>query len=245
MPATTPVYGIPYQELGDAPHGPNLGSQGFLEVEVELQRMDTVPTVNTYIADATWTKPANAKYLEIEGQAPGGPGGGAQNPAAGQQSAGAGGSAGNYSKTVIAASAVGATVAVTVSPPGTALSGGVGNNSGNVSFGTHCVANGGQAGGVIAAGNTNAGFIGAAPPSLAGSAGQIQDVGEGGGFAKREILDGAVLTITSGSGGNSPNGGGGRARENLGAGLDGGQYGAGGGGALATPGGGRQTRNRG
>ncbi len=40
MPATTPVYGIPYQELGDAPHGPNLGSQGFLEVEAELIRID-------------------------------------------------------------------------------------------------------------------------------------------------------------------------------------------------------------
>lgn len=40
MPATTPVYALRYQELGDAPHGPNLGQNLALDVEAQLVRLD-------------------------------------------------------------------------------------------------------------------------------------------------------------------------------------------------------------
>jgi hypothetical protein len=46
MTSLTPVYGIPYQTLADAPDGPNLGEDGFLEVEQELVRIDAAIVAN-------------------------------------------------------------------------------------------------------------------------------------------------------------------------------------------------------
>lgn len=40
MADTTPVYGLPYQELGDAPDGPSLGEDLAGAVETELVRID-------------------------------------------------------------------------------------------------------------------------------------------------------------------------------------------------------------
>lgn len=40
MADTTPVYGLPYQELGDAPDGPALGEDLAVAVETELVRID-------------------------------------------------------------------------------------------------------------------------------------------------------------------------------------------------------------
>lgn len=36
----TPTYGLRFQELGDAPHGPNLGADLAADVEAELERID-------------------------------------------------------------------------------------------------------------------------------------------------------------------------------------------------------------
>ena len=45
--ATTPVYGIPYPVLGDTPNGPSQMQALALEVENELQRIDTaISTIN-------------------------------------------------------------------------------------------------------------------------------------------------------------------------------------------------------
>lgn len=40
MADQTPVYGLRFQELSDAPHGPNLGDDLALDVETELIRID-------------------------------------------------------------------------------------------------------------------------------------------------------------------------------------------------------------
>ncbi len=40
MPDTTPIYGLRFQELGDAPDGPGLGEDLALDVEAELTRID-------------------------------------------------------------------------------------------------------------------------------------------------------------------------------------------------------------
>lgn len=40
MADTTPTYGLPFQELGDAPDGPTLGEDLALAVEAELARID-------------------------------------------------------------------------------------------------------------------------------------------------------------------------------------------------------------
>lgn len=234
MAGTTPIYGFPYQELGDPPHGPNLGKQLAEEVEVELQRVDArivlADNVQVFTSGGTWNKPANAKTIRVRVQAGGGAGGGAPATGAGQQSGGAGGGGGGYAETFLQSGDAASSVAVTVGAAGTGVSGATGNSGGTSSFGSHASATGGSGGGVVAAGNTNASFIGSA--GGAGTAGQVQCGGSGGGFVKREILDGAVLTITSGYGGNSVLGGGARPRESVGAGLAGTNYGGGGGGGL-------------
>lgn len=41
MAGTTPIYGFPYQELSDPPHGPNLGQDLAEALETEIDRIDT------------------------------------------------------------------------------------------------------------------------------------------------------------------------------------------------------------
>jgi hypothetical protein len=62
MPDTTPVYGLPYQAVTDAPDGPNLGEDLALAVEDELTRIDaSIATINgltVAIAAEATTQPA-------------------------------------------------------------------------------------------------------------------------------------------------------------------------------------------
>lgn len=53
MPATTPVYALRYQELGDAPHGPNLGQNLALDVEAQLVRLDDPTPVGKMVGAST------------------------------------------------------------------------------------------------------------------------------------------------------------------------------------------------
>lgn len=62
MPATTPVYGIPYELISDPPDGADLGESGFLAVEDELVRIDA-------FADAMDTR-LDAVITESAGTAP-------------------------------------------------------------------------------------------------------------------------------------------------------------------------------
>jgi hypothetical protein len=57
MPGTTATYGLPYQELTDAPDGPALGQNLAEAVEAELERIDAAvaPLLNTWAAyTPTW-----------------------------------------------------------------------------------------------------------------------------------------------------------------------------------------------
>lgn len=52
--ATTPIYGLPYQGLTDAPHGPNLGEELAEAVETELTRIDTDLVKPDIVLAETW-----------------------------------------------------------------------------------------------------------------------------------------------------------------------------------------------
>lgn len=52
MPATTPIYALPYQGLSDPPHGPDLGENLALAVEAQLARIDAAAA-----ADVTAWRP--------------------------------------------------------------------------------------------------------------------------------------------------------------------------------------------
>lgn len=62
MSATTPVYALPYQELTDPPHGPDLGRLLALAVEAELVRIDlrAAPGWTDWAASFAWTSSGTA-----------------------------------------------------------------------------------------------------------------------------------------------------------------------------------------
>lgn len=62
MPGATPTYGFPYQQLGDPPHGPNLGEQLALAVEAALA--DAVATAAADLATAVADAAANLAAAE-------------------------------------------------------------------------------------------------------------------------------------------------------------------------------------
>ena len=178
------------------------------------------PTVQSFTASGTYTKPANLKYVVVEVQAAGGGGGGAAS-ASGQSSGGGGG--GGFSRKVIPASSVGATETVTIGAAGT---GGIGNVNGTAgavsSFGSHASATGG--GGGINSGSTRVGGSGGI-----GSLGDLNISGGGG-------IPGIYLSAddgVGGTGGSSFFGGGGTGTFNGNGGV-GGAFGGGGAGAADT-----------
>lgn len=118
---------------------------------MQLQtRVQTVsPTIQTFTASGTYTKPAGLSYAIVEVQGSGG------SAATGDSNGAAGGGGGAYSKKIITASSIGTSETVTI---GAAAVG-----SGNTSFGALLIApNGGSAssftggtGGVASGGNLN------------------------------------------------------------------------------------------
>jgi len=193
----------------------------------------TTPSVQTFTANGTWTKPANLKYVVVRLVGGGGGGGGA-DASASESNAGAGGGSGGYCERIISAASLASSETVTIGAAGTAgantgLAGGAG---GNTTFGALATGNGGGggdgsntglagvrggAGGTAASGNINA-------KGTPGGNGTVTNTGLG--------PDGAVQ---GGNGGSSAFGGGGRGGATGGGGgsatgEDGGNYGAGGGG---------------
>ena len=185
----------------------------------------TGPIVRTYLnaaSPATWTKPANLKYVIVEVQAGGGGGGGC----AGDNDASGGGGGGGYSKKLILAASLGATETATIGAGGTAGSGGAGGTGGASSFGAHATTNGGVggaqnvtggAGGSSASGDVNiTGGEGGMSGELYSGSESIEYGGYGGGSK----LGGSVTAVTAGagqvgrlyggggSGAKAPNGGG-------------------------------------
>jgi hypothetical protein len=197
-------------------------------IDVDVQEFD---------ASGTWTKPAGAVRVLVEGVAGGGEGGDAAAAASGANSKGSGGGGGEYRRVWFDASDLASTVTVTIGAGGTGGSG-TGNSGGNTSFGTagaHMICNGGSGGGQ-AASSTAAGF------GILGGAGGTGGSG-GRGFAGGPGGNGmgSATLGASGPGGNAGNGwgGGGTGRSsgsagNALAGIAGSLYGGGGGGGLST-----------
>jgi hypothetical protein len=180
------------------------------------------PIVRTYVANATWTKPAGLRYISVQVQAGGGGGG-----AGTADNQGSGGGSGGFGKRIIAATLLPSSVSVAV---GTGGGGGSGNgSSGNgSSFGAFVITNGG-AGGLQ--GNT-LGVLGGLGGAV-GSGGDLNLPGQPGGNGQSDSVTGVV--VSSGFGGSSPIGGAGGRAVNSGltstptAGTNGGGGGGGGG----------------
>lgn len=184
---------------------------------------------HVYTASATWTKPANLKFVNVRVIGSGGGGGGAAGAASSRACAGGGGP-GGYSEKLIAEASLGATESVTINDAGTG--GAAGNNNGNtggtVSFGTHLQATGGGGGAGCPSTTTVQNATGG--PSGTGSNGDINTTC---GCGAMGVVLSAGVGI-AGNGGSSFLGAGGYQRSTAGAGNTAGGYGGGGGGAHAT-----------
>lgn len=136
---------LPTQDEKDAMAGisnlPDTGNPFATEDDIRDPAVFLTPVVRVYEAGATWTKPANLKYIEVEVQAGGAPGG-----QGGSNSNGYSGGAGGYSRKLIPAASLSATETVTV-----------GAIEGDSSFGTHATttAASGITGGTAASGDIN------------------------------------------------------------------------------------------
>ncbi|GAA0627375.1 hypothetical protein HPO96_37005 [Kribbella sandramycini] len=190
------------------------------------------PVTQIFTANGTWVKPAGAKWVEVEVIGAGGSGGGSKTSAAGNHSQGGGGGAGGWSWKRFDASALAASVAVTVGTGGAAVSGADGNPGGASSFAhtTPVAANGG--GGGISSNTSSAAFgvAGGGGGTASGGDMSVTGGGGGGGF-------GSTSFGMSGAGGNGYYGGGGAgvgsASAGSSTGVAGGAYGAGGSGAYS------------
>lgn len=99
-----------------------------------------VPTVQTFAATGTYTKPSGLYYIILE-MVGGGGGGGAAS-----LSTGSGGGSGAYGKWIILASAIGTTETVTIGAAGAAGASGSGGTGGTTSLGGLATAIGGTGG---------------------------------------------------------------------------------------------------
>lgn len=161
----------------------------------------SLSNIRTYTASDTWTKPGNIAYVIVHANAGGGAGGGAASTTAGQMSATGGGGGGEYARAKIAASALGATEAVTIGAGGVGASGAQGGDGADSSFGTLVVARGGKGGLSMAAGSTAITAAGGQGGGiLATGTGDVLMQGQAGGTGER--IDGD--DCEHGVGGASP-----------------------------------------
>jgi len=109
--------------------------------------------VNVYVSNATWTKPAGAKFVWVRLVGGGGAGGGAVTTAANESAVGGGGGGGGYCEKWWDAASLSATQAVVVGQGGTGVAGAAGNDGTASTFSTMS-AGGGIAGTITAASST-------------------------------------------------------------------------------------------
>lgn len=195
----------------------------------EATTTTTTPNQQLFTSSGTWNKPAGAKWVRIRCQAGGGAGGGAPSTSATEMGAGGGGQGGGYAESLMSASSLAASVAVTRGAGGTGVSAGDGNPGATSSFGAHVIAIGGG-GGKSEAAVTTVNVV-AGGFQTQSNTGQIQIVGQGGGFG----LKTGGTDSAGGQGGSSHMGGGAHADVGSHGGDTGGQYGGGGSGASNGP----------
>jgi len=162
------------------PGGPAAGpGTGFKKYFEDLwTQLGTTDAVRWYTTQGsyTWTKPAGLRAVLVRAVGGGGGGGGCTSSTANQSAAGAGGQAGSYAEAIIPASALPASVAVTVGQGG---AGGVGAASGatgsTTSFGSFVTCPGGAGGGTVASSTTHGSVVGQTagglPASVTGQSG--------------------------------------------------------------------------
>ncbi len=208
------------------------GAAGEVVVTVSPGLLGVNVTTQVFTADGTWTKPANLLYVVVEVQGGGGGSGGCSATAASENAAGSGGGGGGYSKKTIPASALGASVAVTVGAGGTGATAGgstVGGTGGTSSFGSQCSATGGNGGNSGNSGSgTTAGALGGTGGT--GSNGELNVAGQQGGYG--HLIGG--IRVLSAVGGSSQLGEGGQPAHAA-VGNPGVAYGGGAGGSCSNP----------
>jgi hypothetical protein len=236
-------------EVGTAPYnsaGPILGARavtrstngnaaislsGAAEVFITARAEDIVGRLARQIltASGTYTPTPGMVACVIECVGAGGGGGGAQS-VSGNNGAGAGGGGGGYSRTYVAAAAIGASQTVTIGAAGTAgtTSGTAGGAGGDTSVGSLCIAKGGLGG----AGEPGGGaFVGA--PGAGGTTG-TGDFTTTGSPGQPSLAQGNNTSFAlAGNGGSSTFGGGGKNGLSQAAGGSATGYGGGGAGAAS------------
>lgn len=151
----------------------------------------TVPVVRVITSSSTWTKPAGLRYIKVKVQGPGGNGNQGSSTVGGT-----GGQSGAYAEKLIAAAALSATVAVTVSAVGSGTA---------TSFGT--VSAGAALTSTLTAATASGGDI-----NISGSAGGLGTSAGGGAGATCPLGSGGLGGTTSSgrnAGGYGGGGGGG------------------------------------
>lgn len=228
MPGTTPIYGLPYQSLGDPPHGPNLGQELAGTVEIELARIDTGVAVFTDSTSGpgTFSKPTNppARVHWVRTWAAGAAGGGVDGAAG--QGEGGGGGGGEYRDRWYLDAELAANENYTVGAGGVPVVAGDGGNGGDTTF-KDLIAKGGRGGQFMV---STAGSAGAAR-GAGGSGGSGGEGTPGGDGGPGRVISGQA--VFNGAGGSSPYGAGPTNFPNFGAAAGAAGKGPGGGGSGA------------
>lgn len=181
----------------------------------------TVRTYDVSASPATWLKPSNLKYINIEAWGSGGSGGSFTASAGG-----GGGGAYNYRNDIFASSLASAVI-VTIASGGAAATGAVGNAGGTSSFGTFLSVYGGAGAQTNpGVGGGGGGISGVATLASGGAPGGSVTVGGfsnfgGGGGGSGESVYGGGGGGSGGAGANSYYGGGGGGGGNNSANLGG------------------------
>lgn len=169
-------------------------------------RSATVPDIQVFTANGTWTKPANAATVEVMVISGGSGGGSGRRGASGTVcGGGGGGSSGVIIRNTFDATDLGATVSIVIGAGGNGgaavtvdgTNGNVGSTGGQTVFGAHLVAPGGSGG----AGGTTSGGAGGISPLIATTVTVMGAGGAGGTGATGTAANPAIMGPTAGPGG--------------------------------------------